>query len=89
LEVWNKMLEGSVIQGIELDKQFLVRDLWKAASDDEDDEQLFPRELFEAVVRRLLDKESAEASKPGGKELKCMYIKPLPYAAHTHNFLVT
>lgn len=67
LEVWKKILEGSVIQGIEVDKQFLVKDLWKAATDDEDDELPFRKELFEAVVRRLVDQETY---KPG-TELKC------------------
>lgn len=79
LEVWKKILEGSVIHGIELDKQFLVRDLWKAASDDEDDESPFHKDLFGAVVRRLADKQSLEGRKHGETELKCKYTGVLSY----------
>lgn len=78
LEVWMKILEGSVIQGIELDKQFLVNDLWKAVSDYDGEEPSFGKELFEAVVKRLLDQ---EASRPWETELKCMYIQTLPCGA--------
>ncbi|KAK2759158.1 hypothetical protein FQN54_003258 [Arachnomyces sp. PD_36] len=70
LDVWKKILEGSVIQGIELDKQFLVKDLWKAVNDEDDGDPPFHRELFEAVVKRLMDKQSLEACKLGKAELK-------------------
>lgn len=85
LEVWKKILEGSVIQGIEVDKQFLVKDLWKAVSDDDDgDEPPFRKELFDAIVRRLVDQ---EAYKPG-TELNCKYAEARPTSQIlTYNFL--
>ncbi|KAL2819097.1 hypothetical protein BJX63DRAFT_27596 [Aspergillus granulosus] len=52
LEVWKRIVEGAVLQGIDLGKQFLVRDLWKSVLDD-DGNGPFPIPLFEAVVRRI------------------------------------
>ncbi|KAL5337744.1 hypothetical protein BJX70DRAFT_226208 [Aspergillus crustosus] len=52
LEVWKRIVEGSVLQGIALGQQFLVRDLWRSVLDD-DGLEPFPRPLFEAVVRRI------------------------------------
>jgi hypothetical protein len=47
-------MEGAILQGIDLEKQFLVGDLWKSVLDDDDDsEPPFPRALLEAVARRL------------------------------------
>jgi hypothetical protein len=44
----------SVLQGIDLEKQFLVGDLWKSVLDDDEEmEPPFPRALLEAVVRRI------------------------------------
>ncbi|EAW19157.1 putative sister chromatid cohesion protein Dcc1 [Aspergillus fischeri NRRL 181] len=54
LEVWKRVLEGAVLQGIHLDQQFLVSDLWKSVLDDGDEEP-FPRALFEAVVKRVCE----------------------------------
>lgn len=54
VNVWKRMMEGALLQGIDLEKQFLVGDLWKSVLDDGDDsEPPFPRGLLEAVVRRL------------------------------------
>lgn len=55
LNVWKRMVDGAILQGIDLEKQFLVGDLWKSVLDDDDDtlEPPFPRGLLEAVVRRL------------------------------------
>ncbi|KAF7715280.1 Uncharacterized protein PECH_000445 [Penicillium ucsense] len=61
LGIWKRVVEGATLQGIDLNKQFLVRDLWKSVLDDDDDDEseddgvnaLFPRALFEAVVRRV------------------------------------
>jgi sister chromatid cohesion protein DCC1 len=48
------LMEGAILQGIDLEKQFLVGDLWKSVLDDDDALELpFPRGLLEAVVRRL------------------------------------
>ncbi|PKX99419.1 putative sister chromatid cohesion protein Dcc1 [Aspergillus novofumigatus IBT 16806] len=54
LEVWKRVLEGAVLQGIRLDQQFLVSDLWKSVLDDGAEEP-FPRALFEAIVRRVCE----------------------------------
>ncbi|KAJ6069118.1 hypothetical protein N7499_011005 [Penicillium canescens] len=54
LGVWRRLVEGAVLQGIDLEKQFLVGDLWKSVLDeDEAAEPPFPRALLEAVVRRI------------------------------------
>ncbi|CAG8926968.1 unnamed protein product [Penicillium salamii] len=52
LHVWKSLVEGAVLQGIDLEKQFLVGDLWKSVFDDEQDAP-FPRALLDAVVRRI------------------------------------
>ncbi|KAJ5123275.1 hypothetical protein N7448_009372 [Penicillium atrosanguineum] len=52
VNVWKRMMEGALLQGIDLEKQFLVGDLWKAVLDDDESEP-FPRGLLEGVVRRL------------------------------------
>ncbi|KAL6239689.1 hypothetical protein BDW75DRAFT_101749 [Aspergillus navahoensis] len=54
LDVWKRVVEGAVLQGIDLEKQFLVSDLWKSVLDD-DGAAPFPRQLFEAVVRRICE----------------------------------
>ncbi|KAL4893507.1 sister chromatid cohesion protein Dcc1 [Aspergillus ambiguus] len=56
VDVWERMVEGAVLQGINLGSQFLVPDLWRAVLD-EDGEAPFPRPLFEAVVRRVCEGE--------------------------------
>ena len=76
LLVWKKLLEGAVLHEINLEKQFLVSDLWKAMIDDEDApidtaSGPFPRPLFEAVVRRLMDGSSSEITKDIDSRLKC------------------
>lgn len=69
LHVWKRLVEGAVLQGIDLEKQFLVSDLWKSVLD-EDDEQdpPFPRALLEAVVRRICVEDERP---PLGDEMKC------------------
>ncbi|KAJ0414933.1 hypothetical protein BJY00DRAFT_270402 [Aspergillus carlsbadensis] len=52
LEVWKMIVDGAVLQGIDLGKQFLVRDLWRSVLDDDGNEP-FPMPLFEAVVQRV------------------------------------
>ncbi|OJJ66874.1 hypothetical protein ASPBRDRAFT_59310 [Aspergillus brasiliensis CBS 101740] len=54
IAVWKRVVEGAVLQGIDLGTQFLVEDLWKSILD-EDGEAEWPRELFEAVVRRVCE----------------------------------
>ncbi|KAJ9271685.1 hypothetical protein DTO212C5_2110 [Paecilomyces variotii] len=61
MAVWKRMLEGSVLQGIDMEKQFLAADLWKAVLD-EGDEEPFPRALFDAVLGRLLESPGADDS---------------------------
>ncbi|KAJ5629352.1 hypothetical protein N7528_003009 [Penicillium herquei] len=53
LNVWKRILDGTILQGIDLEKQFLVEDLWKSVLDDDDESGPFPRGLLEAVVRKL------------------------------------
>jgi sister chromatid cohesion protein DCC1 len=65
LEVWKMIVDGAVLQGIDLGKQFLVRDLWRSVLDDDGNEP-FPKPLFEAVVRRI--RESGDGA---GGDLKC------------------
>ncbi|PKY05506.1 putative sister chromatid cohesion protein Dcc1 [Aspergillus campestris IBT 28561] len=58
IDVWKRAMEGAVLQGIDLEKQFLVRDLWKSVLEEDDDGSVvepFPRDLFEAVVRRVCE----------------------------------
>lgn len=52
--VWKRIVEGAVLQGINLETQFLVNDLWKSVLDDNGEEP-FPRGLFEGVVRRVCE----------------------------------
>ncbi|KAI9373655.1 hypothetical protein BJX61DRAFT_370827 [Aspergillus egyptiacus] len=54
LQVWKRAVEGAVLQGIDLGKQFLVKDLWSSVLDD-DGLEPFPRPLFEAVIRRVCE----------------------------------
>ena len=69
LNVWKRLMEGAILQGIDLEKQFLVGDLWKSVLDDDDaSEPPFPRALLEAVVRRLCDAEQRPAL---AEEIKC------------------
>lgn len=70
LDVWKRILEGAVLQSIDLQKQFLVKDLWKAMLDDLYDDGTkapFPRALFEAVLKRVCDSETSK----GQSEFKC------------------
>lgn len=67
LDVWKRIQEGSVLEGIDLGKLFLVNDLWKAVLT-EDGEEPFPRELFNAVVRRVAE---PTGSNDDDAELRC------------------
>ncbi|RAL14950.1 putative sister chromatid cohesion protein Dcc1 [Aspergillus homomorphus CBS 101889] len=55
--VWKRVVEGALVQGIDLRAQFLVEDLWGAVCGEDDDGDEgpgpCPRALFEAVVRRV------------------------------------
>lgn len=62
-------MEGAILQGIDLEKQFLVGDLWKSVLDDDDTlAPPFPRQLLEAIVRRLC---AADQRPPLVDEIKC------------------
>ncbi|KAL4760626.1 putative sister chromatid cohesion protein Dcc1 [Aspergillus foveolatus] len=54
LDVWKRVVEGAVLQGIDLEKQFIVSDLWKSVLDD-DGVAPFPRPLFDAVALRICE----------------------------------
>ena len=69
LAVWKRLVEGAVLQGIDLEKQFLVGDLWKSVLDDDEDmEPPFPRALLEAVVRRIC---ISDERPPLSDDIKC------------------
>jgi sister chromatid cohesion protein DCC1 len=69
LHVWKRLTEGAVLQSIDLEKQFLVGDLWKSVLDEEDEQEPpFPRALLEAVVRRFC---VADERPPLADEIKC------------------
>lgn len=69
LDVWRRLAEGAILQGIDLEKQFLVGDLWNSVLDDDDMlEPPFPRGLLEAVVRRLCVPDERPAL---ANEIKC------------------
>jgi sister chromatid cohesion protein DCC1 len=71
LRVWKRVVEGAVLQGIDLEKQFLVGDLWKAVLDEDDEVEVpFPRALLEAVVRRICVAEERPALRD---EIKCEF----------------
>ena len=72
VSVWKRVVEGAVLQGINLEKQFLANDLWKSVLDDNGDEP-FPRALFEAVVRRVCEVDAASAIPLNGAEPKCEF----------------
>ncbi|OGM41537.1 sister chromatid cohesion protein Dcc1 [Aspergillus bombycis] len=54
LDVWRRVVEGAVLQGIDLGRQFLVQDLWRSVLD-EGMEEPFPRALLESIVRRVCE----------------------------------
>jgi len=72
LNVWKRIMEGALLQGIDLQKQFLVGDLWKSVLDDDDTSEPFPRGLLEAVVRRLCVPDERPAL---ADEVKCEFAK--------------
>ncbi|PYI21107.1 sister chromatid cohesion protein Dcc1 [Aspergillus violaceofuscus CBS 115571] len=62
MEVWKRMVDGAVVQGIDLRTQFLVDDLWKSVVvEDEDEDGQIPRALFEAIVRRVVEGEEGKS----------------------------
>lgn len=68
LDVWKRIVDGAVLQGIDLAKQFLAKDLWRSLLDDGAEEP-FPRALFEAVLRRVCESEDNLLSDVA--DLKC------------------
>ena len=73
LNVWKRLVEGALLQGIDLEKQFLVGDLWKSVLDDGDEtaEPPFPRGLLEAVARKLC---VADERPSLGDDIKCKFL---------------
>lgn len=74
LGIWKRILEGCILHSIDVEKQFLVRDLWKAVLGDEDDddrEKTVSRSLFDAIVRGLAE-HTGENGVEGDSELKCL-----------------
>lgn len=81
LGIWKRILEGCILHSIDVEKQFLVRDLWKAVLGDEDDdderEKTISPSLFDAIVRRLAERNS-ENGVEDDSELKCLPFFDLP-----------
>lgn len=61
LDVWKSIVDSAVLQGIDLEKQFLARDLWRSILDDGGEEP-FPRPLFDAVLKRVCESEDSPSS---------------------------
>lgn len=80
LGTWKRILEGCILHSIDVEKQFLVQDLWKAVLGDEDDdvkEKTISRSLFDAIVRRLAE-QSSENGVEDDSELKCLSFFDFP-----------
>ena len=71
LSVWSKILDASVSEGLDLEKQFLVRDLWMAALGEDAEKPMFPMSLFDAVVRRVMDADVKEDAGSIDGGVKC------------------
>lgn len=74
LGIWKRVLEGCILHSIDVEKQFLVRDLWKAVLGDQDDDEreiTVSQSLFDAIVRRLAER-TGENAVEGDSELKCL-----------------
>ena len=70
LDAWRRVMEGAVLQEINLEKQFPLDDLWTALLDEDTEHSApFPRGLFDAVLRRV--SENDEQSAATGR--KCEY----------------
>jgi sister chromatid cohesion protein DCC1 len=77
LDVWKRILEGSILQNIDLERQFLVKDLWTALYDD--GEAVFPYALFEAVTFNLMELQSSEGRcNPSGFKCKHLFNRFTP-----------
>lgn len=75
LDTWKRIMEGAVLQNINLEKLFRVDDLWKAMLDDDDDTgEPFPRGLYDAVLRRVCEKPDQEDSSLASE---CGFPSPL------------
>lgn len=68
LSVWKRLSEGALLQGIDLEKQFLVGDLWKSVLDDDASAPPFPKGLLEALARRLC---AEDQRPPLSEDIKC------------------
>ena len=55
LEIWTAISRASTADGISLASAFIVEDLWISIRDEE-----FPRSLFDAVLRRVEDRDSMD-----------------------------
>lgn len=77
VQAWKRVLDGAVLQGIDVGKQFLTQDLWRGFRDgDEGDgkesgDAGFPRSLFDALVRRLMGDPASVGLGKVCEEIKC------------------
>lgn len=78
LDVWKRMVDGAVLQGIDLEKQFLAKDLWRSLLDDGVEEP-FPQPLFEAVLRRVCEPEDGGDQFSAVSSIKCESVALLDW----------
>ena len=71
LDVWKKMVDGAVLQGIDLGKQFLAQDLWRSLLDD--GIEPFPQALFEAVLKRVCEAEDGQNQLSAFSNVECAF----------------
>jgi hypothetical protein len=69
---WKKLLEAATLEGINLCKQFLTRDLWRAM--DGESSPPFPKSLFDAIVKRLMEESSMDATNGIYDRVKCTIL---------------
>lgn len=80
LNVWKQILECCTLQDIDLEKQFLVLDLWKAVSEDEvEGDMAMPKALFDAVIWRIVEQSGEVSVDSDDVNLRCMYTIGLPF----------
>jgi hypothetical protein len=69
---WKKLLEAATLEGMNLGKQFLTRDLWRAM--DGESSPPFPKSLFDAIVKRLMEEPSMDATNGIYDRVKCTIL---------------
>lgn len=73
LFVWRKILEAADAEGMDVERQFLAWDLWRAVLSGNGGGWLFPRGLFDAVVRRVMDGDG-DGNMEGNVKCECFFF---------------